>query len=113
MFHQYIPLTGQKYLQLIQFNLKTYLNAKHSCLDVSARDGTGKRYNIEMQVRGGKQYIARAIYYHDRLFSDQLVEREEYHVLKKTLSISILNFVLLSDREIIKKVTGIDINDIE
>ncbi|MHC9543625.1 MAG: Rpn family recombination-promoting nuclease/putative transposase [Vulcanimicrobiota bacterium] len=45
-------------------NLKTYLNAKHSCLDVRAQDGTGKRYNIEMQVRGGTQYIARTIYYH-------------------------------------------------
>jgi len=52
-----------------------------------------------MQVRGGKKYIARAIYHHDRLFSDQLVEDEEYYVLKKTLSISILNFVLLSEED--------------
>jgi len=96
-----LNLEGEQKIESLIFpspvNLKTYLNAKHSCLDVSARDGTGKRYNIEMQVRGGIKYIARAIYYHDRLFSDQLVEREEYHVLKKTLSISILNFVLLSE----------------
>ncbi|MGV8124370.1 MAG: hypothetical protein AB2L14_31880 [Candidatus Xenobiia bacterium LiM19] len=28
-----------------------------------------------------------------------MVESEEYHVLKKTLSISILNFVLLSEED--------------
>lgn len=41
-----------------------------------------------MQVRGGIKYIARAVYYHDRLFLDQLREGEEYYEAARILGIS-------------------------
>ncbi|MGV8123627.1 MAG: Rpn family recombination-promoting nuclease/putative transposase [Candidatus Xenobiia bacterium LiM19] len=76
-------------------NLKEYLKDKFTTLDVKVKDSTGKRYNIEMQVRVDSSYIARAIYYHDKLFSGQLTETESFDLLKRTLSISILNHLLL------------------
>lgn len=76
-------------------NLQEYLKDKFTTLDVKAKDSNGKRYNIEMQVRVNDLYIARAIYYHDKLFSGQLVETEPFEILKRTLSISILNSLLL------------------
>jgi predicted transposase/invertase (TIGR01784 family) len=75
-------------------NLKEYLKDKFTTLDVKAKDLTGKRYNIEMQVKVGGSYIARAIYYHDKLFSAQLVEGDQFTILKRTVSISILNRIL-------------------
>lgn len=80
-------------------NLKEYLQDKFSTLDVKARDNTGKRYNIEMQVRTESSYIARAIFYHDRLYTSQLQESERFRDIRKTISISIVNFVLLPDEE--------------
>jgi predicted transposase/invertase (TIGR01784 family) len=98
-----LGLKGIKAISELTFinpvNLREYLGAKFSCLDIAARDSEGKRYNIEMQVRGSDSYIARAIYYHDKLYASQLVEGDEYGILKKTLSISILNFVLLEEEK--------------
>ncbi len=76
-------------------NLQEYLKDKFTTLDVKAKDSTGKRYNIEMQVRVDSSYVARAIYYHDKLFSGQLMESESFELLKRTLSISILNHIML------------------
>ncbi|MHC9539194.1 MAG: Rpn family recombination-promoting nuclease/putative transposase [Vulcanimicrobiota bacterium] len=76
-------------------NLKEYLNDKFTTLDVKAKDSSGKRYNVEMQVKAESFYISRAIYYHDKLFSGQLKEHEPFKNLRRTLSISILNHILL------------------
>lgn len=76
-------------------NLKEYLKDKTSVLDVKAEDSAGKRYNIEMQVKAEDCYIQRVLYYHDRLFTSQLTESESFGKLEKTMSISILNHILL------------------
>lgn len=44
---------------LNSINLKEYFDDKFTTLDVKAEDNTGKRYNIEMQVRTDSSYIAR------------------------------------------------------
>lgn len=80
---------------LNSINLKEYLKDKTSVLDVKAEDSTGKRYNIEMQVRAEDCYIQRVLYYHDRLFTSQLTESVSFGKLEKTMSISILNHILL------------------
>ncbi len=60
-------------------------------------DGNGKRYNVEMQVAYEKSYIKRIIYYLDKLYTSQLKESEPYETLNKSISISILNFILLKN----------------
>ena len=62
-------------------------------------DGTGKRYNIEMQVAHEISYIKRIIYYHDKLYTGQLKNSEDYDNLNKSISISILDFVLLKEEK--------------
>lgn len=79
------------------FNLQEYLKDKLSTLDVKAEDNTGRRVNIEMQVEPDKAYISRVIYYHDKLFTSQLKKAEPYEKLHKTISISILDFILFDD----------------
>lgn len=76
-------------------NLQEYLKDKFSTLDLKAEDNARKRYNIEMQVRAEDSYLARAIFYHDRLYSSQLEEGHAYGEIHKTFSISIIDFILL------------------
>jgi predicted transposase/invertase (TIGR01784 family) len=52
-----------------------------------------------MQVRAESAYIARAIFYHDRLYTSQLEESESFKNIRKTISISIINFILLCEEE--------------
>lgn len=80
---------------LDSINLSEFLKDKFSILDVKAKDHTGKRYNIEMQVRVDRSYVARAIYYHDKLYTGQLRRGIKFEKLHKTISISILNYNLL------------------
>ena len=79
------------------FNLQEYIKDKLSTLDVKAEDNTGRRVNIEMQVEPDKAYISRVIYYHDKLYTTQLQKAEPYEKLHKTISISILDFILLKE----------------
>jgi len=79
------------------FNLQEYLNDKLTILDVKVVDGTGARYNVEMQVAPDESYIQRIMYYLDKLYTEQLKEKEPYDKLCKAISISILNFVLFQE----------------
>jgi predicted transposase/invertase (TIGR01784 family) len=74
------------------FNLKEYLEDKLTILDVKAEDSTGKRYNVEIQVKFDPCFINRVILYNDKFFSSQLKESEHYKDLNKTITISIVNF---------------------
>jgi len=95
-----LDLTGDDRIAKITFintfNVKEYLKDKLTSLDVKVEDNTGKKYNIEMQVEPEKSYIQRIMYYLDKLYTGQLKEAEPFDKLNKTISISILNFVLLS-----------------
>ncbi len=68
-------------------------------LDVSARDGQRRQYNIEVQVSQQPAYTERALYYLTRLFSSQLDVGEPYARLAKTIGISLLDFELFPDLE--------------
>jgi len=81
------------------FNVKEYLKDKLTSLDVKVTDASGQRYNVEMQVAEEKSYIKRIIYYLDKLYTSQLKESEPYEKLTKSISISIMNFVLLPEEE--------------
>ncbi len=101
LLNEVLGLHGNRRLRRLTFiptvNLREFLNDKLSQFDVSVEDRGGKRYNIEMQVRYENYYIARAIYYHDKLYTGRLKDGTSFKKLKKALSISLLNFVLLPE----------------
>ena len=79
------------------FNVKTYIDEKFSVIDTRAEDNNGDKYNIEVQVRTQADYQERSLYYWAKTYSDQLKDGELYGILKKVISISILNFCLFPD----------------
>ncbi|MEW6281376.1 MAG: Rpn family recombination-promoting nuclease/putative transposase [Candidatus Eremiobacterota bacterium] len=78
---------------------KDHLLDKGVILDVKARDGRGRLYNIEVQISRESAYTERAVYYLTRLFSGQFEKGEPYSRIAKTIGISICDFALFSDLE--------------
>ena len=74
------------------FNDKSHSQDKLSILDIKAMDGKGKHYNIEMQVTDEVHYSQRTLYYWSKLYAGQLKAGDDYDVLRKTISIHVLNF---------------------
>ena len=81
------------------FGSKEYERDKLTILDIRARDDKGEFYNIEMQITDQYYYNKRATYYWARLYSSQLGEGREYNNLKRTVSINILNFNRLEEKD--------------
>ncbi len=78
---------------------KEHLLDKGVVLDVKARDGQGRLYNIEVQVAGESAYIQRAVYYLARLFGSQLERGAPYSRIARTIGISLCDFVVFPDLE--------------
>lgn len=77
---------------------KFYFDDKGPVLDLKARDEKGTHYNVEVQLRAaGLSYIKRSLYYTTRLYSEQLKSGHDYHLLERSVSISLLDFVLFPD----------------
>lgn len=78
---------------------KEHLLEKGVILDVKARDGLRRLYNIEVQVAQEPAYVERALYYLTRLFGSQLKTGDAYTQLARTIGISLVDFVLFDDLE--------------
>jgi predicted transposase/invertase (TIGR01784 family) len=76
------------------FNDKDRLDDKLSILDIKARDQSGRQFNIEMQLLADRYFRQRVLYYWARLHQNQLLEGEDYHKLRPTLSICFVNTTL-------------------
>jgi predicted transposase/invertase (TIGR01784 family) len=76
------------------FNDKERLDDKLSILDIKARDQSGRQFNIEMQLLADRYFRQRVLYYWARLHQSQLLEGEDYHKLRPTLSICFVNTTL-------------------
>lgn len=76
----------------------SYLVNRGAVLDVRAKDGHGRKYNVELQVREEKDYIQRSLYYLCKLYTGELESGEQYEKLTRTVAISVLNFPLFPDR---------------
>jgi len=81
------------------FGSKEHERDKLTVLDIRARDDKGEFYNIEMQIADQYYYNKRATYYWARLYSSQLGEGRAYNNLKRTVSINILNFNRLEEKD--------------
>jgi len=75
------------------YNLADYIDGKLSILDIKAVDEKGKWYDIEMQVEPLKHYGQKALYYWGKVFTGQIESGELYSELRKTIVISILDFI--------------------
>jgi predicted transposase/invertase (TIGR01784 family) len=74
------------------YNPKNFKNDKLSILDIKAKNESGKRFNIEIQISDEADYDKRALYYWAKLYTEQLREKEDYASLSKAIGIHILNF---------------------
>ncbi|MBT9582789.1 Rpn family recombination-promoting nuclease/putative transposase [bacterium] len=73
---------------------KEHLEDKSTVLDVKARDGHGATYNIEVQVQAQVAYRERSLFYAANMISQQIEAGQDYRLLKKTIHISLTDFVL-------------------
>lgn len=74
------------------------LSDKLSVLDIKARDERGRCFNVEMQMHLGQALVPRLLFYWARLYGSQLVEGDEYGVLRPTISICFVNQVMFRQR---------------
>ena len=78
---------------------KERLEDKGTALDVKARDGRGHVYNIEVQVQAQTAYRERSLFYAANMISAQVEAGQDYKKLRKTIHISLTDFVLFPDLE--------------
>ena len=76
---------------------KEFLKQKNAILDIKAVDCSGRHFNIEVQLEAETGYVKRTIYYLARLYSSQLETGDNYNALSKTISISILDYILFKN----------------
>lgn len=79
------------------YNLADYRAGKMSILDIKAKAENGRWFNVEMQISEDYNFDKRAIYYWAKLVTEQLSEGMMFKALKKTISISILDFNFIPD----------------
>lgn len=68
---------------------------KASILDVRAKTKTGEQFIIEIQLHNKYDMEKRSLYYWAKMYEGQLAEGEPYRNLKKTITISIIDFEYL------------------
>jgi predicted transposase/invertase (TIGR01784 family) len=70
---------------------------KLGIVDIKINTASGKVLHIEVQVNPDRDFIPRSLYYNDRLVVDQLKARKRYSVIKRSVSITIVDFILLEN----------------
>jgi predicted transposase/invertase (TIGR01784 family) len=68
---------------------------KQSILDIRAKTTEGEIINVEMQLFNKYDTQKRTLYYWSKQYSAQLQESQPYNQLKRSVTINIINFVLL------------------
>lgn len=76
------------------FNVRETDSQKEGILDIKAETDRGELLDIEMQFAEDGEIIERNLYYHCGMVTRGLAAGEKYGTLKKTISISILNYAL-------------------
>jgi predicted transposase/invertase (TIGR01784 family) len=68
---------------------------KQSIFDIQAKTAEGKLINIEMQLFNRYDNEKRTLFYWSKQYASQLEEGQSYKLLKKCVTINILNFSIL------------------
>jgi len=74
------------------FQLPDILHYKTTVIDVKATDQSGHYYIVEMQVADKGNFEKRIQLYSAKAYTSQIVKGDDYHLLKPTIFIGILNF---------------------
>ncbi len=85
------------------FQLPELLQYKTTVIDIKASDQKGHYYIIEMQVADKGNFDKRIQYYSSKAYNAQIVKGEDYHLLKPTIFIGILNFNFLASKTYLTK----------
>lgn len=78
---------------------KTHENDKLGILDVRILLNNNTEIDTEIQLSELKIWADRALFYISKMYSDQIDKSQKYDVLKKCVSISILDFILFENQE--------------
>jgi predicted transposase/invertase (TIGR01784 family) len=70
---------------------------KLGIVDIRINTVSGKVLHIEVQVNPEADFIPRSVYYQGRLTTDQIDSGERYIYIKRSVTIGILNYILLKD----------------
>jgi predicted transposase/invertase (TIGR01784 family) len=74
-----------------------FLNDKYARLDILGRTAAGTLINIEVQIVNQYNIEKRTLFYWAKLYQGQLQSGQDHAVLKKTVTINVLNFSCLPD----------------
>jgi len=85
------------------FQLPELMKYKTTVIDVKATDQNGHYYIIEMQVVDKENFAKRIQLYTSKAYSMQIVKGADYHLLKPTIFIGILNFDFLESTTYLTK----------
>jgi predicted transposase/invertase (TIGR01784 family) len=66
-------------------------------VDIKINTASGKVLHIEVQVNPDKDFIPRDLYYNDRLVVDQVGVGKRYKTIRRSISITVVNFTLLEN----------------
>jgi predicted transposase/invertase (TIGR01784 family) len=81
------------------YNIANYKKGKMTILDIKAVDDKGTWFDIEMQIAEQGYYDKRALYYWSKVYTDQIESGEYFETLRKTISINILDFNYLDEKD--------------
>jgi predicted transposase/invertase (TIGR01784 family) len=81
------------------YNIANYKKGKMTILDIKAVDENGTWFDIEMQIAEQGYYDRRALYYWSKVYTDQIESGEYFETLRKTVSINILDFNYLDEKD--------------
>ncbi|MGH8557714.1 MAG: Rpn family recombination-promoting nuclease/putative transposase [Methylococcales bacterium] len=91
------PITEVEILN--PYNEKEFLDDKLSIVDVKARDGAGKVFQVEVQLSVYGHLATRMAYTWADIYSQQLQSGQDYRLLKATYSIWLLAENLIADED--------------
>ncbi|MDD4627715.1 MAG: Rpn family recombination-promoting nuclease/putative transposase [Syntrophomonas sp.] len=72
--------------------LREFAEDKKGILDVRAKMSSGKQIDIEIQILPTQFIPARTLFYWSKIYSSQARAEDSYAVLKKCVTINILDF---------------------
>ncbi|AUB67194.1 ATPase (plasmid) [Bacillus cereus] len=78
---------------------REYEKDKLSILDVLATLDDDTQISIEIQLSNQNDFLKRSLYYWSRLYASQMQKGGSYDILRKTITINILNFPVFPEYE--------------
>lgn len=81
------------------YNEREFLDDKLSIVDVKARDGEGRLFQVEIQLLAYRHLPARMLYTWADIYSQQLESGQDYHLLKPTYAIWLLAEDMVADTD--------------